>query len=46
MWTKLEVYNGDSFVGSFYSKATTKQTIISDINIKFGNNWTRYNIGN
>jgi len=45
MWTKLEVYNGDIFVGSIYSRATTKQGLIDDINKEF-NNWTRYNIGN
>jgi hypothetical protein len=46
MWTKLEVYNGDSYLGSFYSNSQSKQEIIQDINQKYGLNWTKYNIGN
>ena len=45
-WTKLEVYNGDEFIGSTYSSATSKQGFIADINEEFGSNWTRYNVGN
>ena len=46
MWTKLEVYNYDEYLGSIYSDATTRKGLIEDINIKFGSNWTKYNIGN
>lgn len=46
MWTKLEVYNHDSFIGSIYSKESTRIGFVNDINSEFGSNWTRYNIGN
>lgn len=47
MWTKLEVYNHDTFIGSIYSNENNKQGLINDINNEFGSgNWTRYNIGN
>lgn len=47
MWIKLEVYNGDEYLDSMYTNATTKQGIINDINDEFGyGKWTRYNIGN
>lgn len=47
MWLKIEVYNGDSFIGSFYTNESKKSEIIKDINNEYGvGNWTRYNIGN
>jgi hypothetical protein len=46
-WTKLEVYNYEQYLGSFYTDETTKQGIIREINEKYGQgNWTKYNIGN
>jgi hypothetical protein len=46
-WTKLEVYNGIYFIGSFYTDAETKQGLIDAINKEYGfGNWTKYNIGN
>lgn len=46
-WTKLEVYNNEQYLGSFYTDETTKQGIIREINEKYGQgNWTKYNIGN
>jgi len=47
MWTKLEVYDGNYYLGSFYTNATSKKEIIADINNEYGiGKWTRYNIGN
>ena len=46
-WTKIEVYNYNEYLGSFYTDVTTKQDIIREINEKYGQgNWTKYNIGN
>jgi hypothetical protein len=46
MWTKLEVYNGDQWIGSFYTNKGQKD-FIQEINDEFGvGKWTRYNIGN
>lgn len=41
MWLKIEVYNFDSFIGSFYT------IVIKDINERYGEGkWTRFGIGN
>ena len=46
-WTKLEVYNYDEFLGSFYTNSEKKSDIKKDIDEKYGiGNWTKYNIGN
>lgn len=46
-WTKLEVYNHDEYLGSFYTNSETKFEWVNEINKKFGlGKWTRYNIGN
>ena len=46
-WTKLEVYNNDEYLGSFYTNETTKHGVIREINEKYGKgDWTKYNIGN
>jgi hypothetical protein len=45
MWIKLEVYNGDSFLGSIYTNETTESGIKRDIDEEF-KDWTKYNIGN
>lgn len=44
-WTKLDIYNHDSFVGSTYSNKITREGWEKDISKEFGNNWTRYNVG-
>lgn len=47
MWTKIEVYNYDCWIGSFYTNETTRQVIIKEINEKFGiGKWTKFGIGN
>lgn len=47
MWVKIEVYNFDSFIGSFYTNNTTKELLIKDINERYGEGkWTRFGIGN
>lgn len=47
MWTKLEVYNYDSYLGSFYTNETTRSGIYKAINEEYGEGrWTRYNVGN
>lgn len=46
-WTKLEVYNGYQYLGSFYTNSVAKYNWIQEINEKFGvGKWTKYNIGN
>jgi hypothetical protein len=46
MWLKIEVYNGNSFIGSFYTNESKKSEIIKDINNEYGvGKWTRYNAG-
>jgi hypothetical protein len=47
MWTKIEVYNHDSWIGSFYTNETERRGIVKDINEKYGEGkWTRFGIGN
>ena len=47
MWKKIEVYKGDSFIGSIYTNENTKKGITIDLNNEYGvDGWTRYNIGN
>lgn len=47
MWTKLEVYNYNTFLDSFYTDSETKKEWIEEIDQTFGKgNWTKYNIGN
>ena len=46
-WIKIEVFNYDSWLGSFYTNTDTKSEIINEINVKYGiGRWTRYGIGN
>lgn len=46
-WTKLEVYNYDTYLGSFYVEFGTRAKAIEEINKKYGKgNWTRFNLGN
>ena len=46
MWTKLEVYNGNVFIGSFYTNEP-KIKWEFEINKQYGlGKWTKYNIGN
>jgi len=46
MWTKLEVYNENFFIGSFYTNAPIGRWE-SEVNREYGyGNWTRFNIGN
>lgn len=46
-WIKLEVFNYDEYLGSFYTNSEIKDDIKKDIDEKYGNgNWTKYNIGN
>lgn len=46
MWTKVEVFNHDLFVGSFYERDLhDKRSIINAINKEYGyGNWTRYSV--
>lgn len=46
MWTKLEVYNEDHYLGYIYTNETERKEIINEITKEFGVKWTRYNIGN
>jgi len=46
MWTKIEVYNHDTFIGSFYTNETTRKAIVKDVDDKYGEGkWTRFNLG-
>lgn len=47
MWIKIEVYNFDSFIGSFYTNDTMQELVVKDINERYGEGrWTRFCIGN
>ena len=47
MWTKIVVFNFEECLGSFYTNDSSKESIIQDINVKFGKgNWTNYSFGN
>ncbi len=42
-WVKLDVFNGDQFIGSFYADAWNKKDCIDAINKEYGvGKWTRY----
>jgi len=44
-WYKIEVYNHEWFLGSFYTDSHQKQNVIKEINEKYGSGkWTRYTI--
>ena len=46
-WTKIEVYNYERFLGSFYTDATKRTDINKEIDEKYGKgSWTKFNIGN
>lgn len=46
-WVKLDVFNGDHLLGSFYTDAWSNKYCVITINQKYGEgNWTRYHIGN
>ena len=45
-WTKIEVYCGTTFIGSFYTSETTRREIDNAVDDEYGSdNWTKYNIG-
>lgn len=48
MWAWINVYNYDSFVGSFYEhrdNLLTKQDIVKAVNKEYGiGNWSRYTL--
>lgn len=47
MFILIEVYNHDTWLGSFYIKQTTRAGLVKRINEEYGEGkWTRYNIGN
>lgn len=45
-WTRLEVYNHDWHLGSFYTNKERKGEWVKEIDEEFGRGkWTRYNVG-
>jgi hypothetical protein len=46
MWAKIEVFNYDKWIGSFYERdLSTKQKIVEAINKEYGSgNWTRWTL--
>lgn len=44
-WYKIDVYNYDLFVGSFYTDSINNSHVRAKINAKFGvANWTHFNV--
>lgn len=42
-WYLINVFNNDSFVGSFYTDVSKRNEIIEKINNKYGKgNWNRF----
>ncbi|NII81731.1 MULTISPECIES: hypothetical protein [unclassified Pedobacter] len=46
-WYKIEVYNYDKYLGSFYTDTLNEYKLSKEIDAEYGSGkWSRYNLGN